>query len=97
MSTSKKRSAVKLDTKKAIIEAAEKNNNKSELAKQFNIPRGTLMGILKEKDTVLKAIGEGSKAKRARLTTGKHEDMEASLIHWIKTVRSQNIPVTDDL
>uniref|UniRef100_A0A915D6Q5 HTH psq-type domain-containing protein n=1 Tax=Ditylenchus dipsaci TaxID=166011 RepID=A0A915D6Q5_9BILA len=43
METPKKRNAVTLDVKKAVIEAAAKSNkNKTQLAKQFKISRKSL-------------------------------------------------------
>uniref|UniRef100_A0A914WJF3 HTH psq-type domain-containing protein n=1 Tax=Plectus sambesii TaxID=2011161 RepID=A0A914WJF3_9BILA len=61
MSTQKKRSAITLHVKKAIIEAAAKNNNQSQLAKQFTIPRLMIKDILSKKDAILKAIDGGGK------------------------------------
>ena len=97
MSTPKKRSAVTLSVKKTIIEAAAKNNNKTVLAKQFNIPRTTVNEILKNKETILEAIKHGGSAKRARLKMGKHAEMEEALVLWIKQVRSQNLPINGEL
>ena len=92
-----KRTAVTLNTKKEIIEAAENSSNKTELANQFGIKRPTLQNILKNKEGILAAIDDGNSAKRKRVTKGKHEDVEKSLVRWVKTVRSQNIPVTGEL
>lgn len=93
----RKQVAVTLEVKKAIIEAAKKNDNKTALAKQFNIPHSTLRGILKDKEAVLKAIEDGGSAKRARLKTGKYVELEEVLVLWIKQVRSQNLPVSGEL
>uniref|UniRef100_A0A914VZL2 HTH CENPB-type domain-containing protein n=1 Tax=Plectus sambesii TaxID=2011161 RepID=A0A914VZL2_9BILA len=97
MNTPKKRSAVTLDVKKAIFEAAAKNNNQTQLAKQFSIPRSTIKDILSRKDAILEAIDGGGESKRARIKTGKYEDLEQALLRWIKTVRSENVPVTGQL
>ena len=51
MST-RKHKAVSPEVKKAIIEAGAKKNNQTQLAKQFNIPRETLQGILKHSDAL---------------------------------------------
>uniref|UniRef100_A0A914UKF2 HTH CENPB-type domain-containing protein n=1 Tax=Plectus sambesii TaxID=2011161 RepID=A0A914UKF2_9BILA len=97
MSPQKKRSAVTLDVKKAIIEAAAKNNSQTQLAKQFTIPRTTINDILRKKDAILKAIDGGGESKRARIKTGKYSDLEQALLCWIKTVRSENVPITSHL
>ena len=76
MTTPKKRRALTLEEKKAVIEAAKGESNQTKLAKRFDIPRGTLQGILNNKEAILQAIDDGSKAKRARLTTGKNENLD---------------------
>lgn len=98
MST-RKISAITLEVKKTIIEAAAKNNNRTALANDFKIPRTTIIGILKDKEAILKAIEEGGSSKRARLTPGMHKEMEEALVLWIKQVRSQHadIPVSGEL
>jgi hypothetical protein len=97
MSTPKKRSAITLEVKKAIIEAANENNNQSALAKQFNIPRTTISGILKERLGILKVIENGGSAKPSRLTPMKHKDTAKALVLWIKQLRSSNLPVNGEL
>uniref|UniRef100_A0A914D8E1 HTH CENPB-type domain-containing protein n=1 Tax=Acrobeloides nanus TaxID=290746 RepID=A0A914D8E1_9BILA len=86
-----------LEVKKAVIEAAEQNNNKSELAKQFNMPRSTIRDILVNKEAILRAIDRGGDVTRARLTPGKHNHLEEELLSWIKNVQSQNISITGTL
>ena len=97
MSTPKKRRVISLVEKKAIIEAAENDGNQTKLAKQFNMPRSTVIRILNEKETVLEAINDGSQAKRAHIKMGKHEQMEEAIIVWHKQIRSQNVPISGDL
>jgi hypothetical protein len=97
MNTPSKRQVITLDKKKAIIDAATKNKNKTALAKQFKLPESTIRRILKDEEAILKATEEGSIAKRARLTKGKHEEMEEALVLWIKQVRSQNLPVSGEI
>ena len=70
--SSRKHKAVSLEVKKAIIEAGAKNNNQTQLVKQFSIPRGTLQGILKDKQAILQAIEDGGSAKQTKLRAGKH-------------------------
>uniref|UniRef100_A0A915DV58 HTH psq-type domain-containing protein n=1 Tax=Ditylenchus dipsaci TaxID=166011 RepID=A0A915DV58_9BILA len=74
-----------LEQKKAILDAAAKNSNRSALAKQFGAPRTTINDIVSQKQSILGAIDGGSEAKRARLTSGKHQQMEEALIRWHKT------------
>ena len=97
MPTPKKRSAVTLDKKKETIEAAATNNNKSELAKNFNIPRTTIRDILNDKEAILEAIDGGGSGKRARLKSGKNEEIEEALLVRIKQVLSEYELITGEL
>lgn len=97
MSTPVKRRKFSLDFKKSVIDAAEKNNNQSDLARQFSIPRPSLRRILEEKDAILKAVADGAEAKRARMTSGRFEKLEEALVTWFKQMRSENVPVSGDL
>uniref|UniRef100_A0A915D4E2 HTH psq-type domain-containing protein n=1 Tax=Ditylenchus dipsaci TaxID=166011 RepID=A0A915D4E2_9BILA len=60
----------------------QKNNNQSQLAKQFGIPRGTLIGILNDKVAIQHAIDDGGSAKRQRMQTGQHTEMEEALVDF---------------
>ena len=93
---SSKRQRIDLATKKVVIEASARKSY-NELAKEFGIPKTSVRNILQNKSAVLSAIDGGSEGKRARLTTGKHEKMEAALVQWHKQVRSQNVSVSGNL
>ncbi|KAI1703122.1 tigger transposable element-derived protein 4 [Ditylenchus destructor] len=101
---SKRRNALSLDEKQKIIEAAEHNSNKSDLATQLSqqfgrpIPRTTIIGVLKEKEKIQDALVSGSDAKRTRLQTAKHEDLDKAVLTWHKTVMSHpDVTVSGDL
>uniref|UniRef100_A0A915EBM8 HTH CENPB-type domain-containing protein n=1 Tax=Ditylenchus dipsaci TaxID=166011 RepID=A0A915EBM8_9BILA len=95
--SARKHKAVTLEVKMAVVKAAAKNNNKSDLAKQFNITRTSIRDILSSKEAIMQEILDGGGEKRSRLTAGKHSEMEEALMVWIKQVRSENIPVTSEI
>uniref|UniRef100_A0A915E6V4 HTH CENPB-type domain-containing protein n=1 Tax=Ditylenchus dipsaci TaxID=166011 RepID=A0A915E6V4_9BILA len=64
---------------------------------RFKMPLTTVCRILKEKESVIEAFESGSQAKRIRLKTGKHEQIEEAVVTWLKQIRSQNIPISGDL
>ena len=84
MSTPRKRRAIPLAKKKAIIESAKTESNNKKLAERFGLALCTLRGILKEREAILGAIDSGSESKRIRLKAGKHEQIEEALIVWFK-------------
>lgn len=94
----RKQTSIDLSTKLKIIEEIEKGTKfKSVIAKEFGIPKSTLSTILKNKEKLYQAIAAGTvtptqKTKRMRLA--KHEDVEAELFTWFKSVRSANLPIS---
>jgi hypothetical protein len=92
-SSRRKRSVITLETKRQIIEASA-GKSSSDLGKQFNLPPTTIRTILQSKETVLGAIERGNEAKRACIQPVKHANLEKAVFLWIKTVRSQNVPLS---
>ncbi|KAL7077876.1 hypothetical protein ACQ4LE_003088 [Meloidogyne hapla] len=88
-----KRKAISLETKKNIIEDAEGGSKNSELCQKFNIDKRSISKILKNKEIILNAIEKGGSIKRARITGGKHKELDEVLIAWVKLQQSNNIPI----
>lgn len=100
----RKRQTISVEVKKAIIDAAEADPKKShaDLAKEFSDDKLTLnksnvQTILSGKKKILDAIDSGLDAKRMRLTTGRHADLEEAVLTWLQQVRSENVAVTGPL
>jgi hypothetical protein len=97
---SNKRRIITLEEKKKIIEASAKANPKKslkDLSEEFGMPRSTIKTILDNKDSILGAIEEGSKAKRSHLLPTKHEDLEEAVLRWFKAARNENVPISGPL
>ena len=86
-----------LNEKKQIIEAASDNVTQTELAKRFEVPRTTIIGIIKSKEMIQNAIESGNASKRIRIKSSRNEELEQAILIWFKQVRSQNISVIGQL
>jgi hypothetical protein len=86
---SKKRRVISLEVKMQIIESSEKMNL-TDLSKQFGLACSTVKSILDNKATILRAIDDGSKAKRSHVRQVKHGDLEEAVLQWFKQARSDN-------
>jgi hypothetical protein len=92
----RKRSAISLQLKNEILEASVGKSERI-LSKQFGLPKTTIHGILKNRETIKHAIADGHGAKRARLRKATHEDVENSVLFWMKNARSENVPISGPL
>uniref|UniRef100_A0A915D173 HTH psq-type domain-containing protein n=1 Tax=Ditylenchus dipsaci TaxID=166011 RepID=A0A915D173_9BILA len=99
MSTpSKKRRVIPLQDKKRIIARVDEKKSYAEIGTEFGgLSKSTISTILKERKAVLSANEEGRNAKRARMKTAAHDDLEESVLQWLKDARSENIPVNGPL
>jgi hypothetical protein len=95
--TKRKQTAISLETKMHILEAAKTETNQTKLATQFDLPRTTIRGILEKKDVLEAAVDAGGEAKRKRLTAARHPELDSTLLTWAKLARSKNINLTGDL
>jgi hypothetical protein len=85
-----------LETKRQIINASV-GKSSSELSKQFSLPPTTIRTILGKKDSINNAIGEGKDSKRAHLKPAINANLDNAVLLWMKTVRSQNVPLSGPL
>lgn len=93
----RKRQQISIETKKQIIDASSAKKTYGQLATDFKLPKSTISTIVKDKDRILAAIDEGTGAKRKRLMTGKHVNLEAAVLTWFQQVRSQNVAISGPL
>lgn len=102
-SQKRKRTAFTLEQKKEIIAASKKEQNQTQLAKDFTkkwgfeVKRTTVSTILSTKETVTDAIEEGVPAKRKRLTLAHDSRLDDAVLKWFKQARGENLPVSGDL
>ncbi|KAI1698859.1 tc5 transposase DNA-binding domain-containing protein [Ditylenchus destructor] len=83
--------------KKEILDAYEQEKSWVVLSKQFDLPDSTIRTIVSNKHKILSALDEGCQAKRSRVFTAKHEEIEKGMVSWMKSARSQNIELSGPL
>src|SRR5262245_175525 len=95
------RTPITLETKAAIIRKKETNPGMSheELARTYNLDRSTISHILKRKEEVLREYESlpGYLQKRTGLRSGKFHLIDEALYRLFSKLRSQHIPVSQDM
>lgn len=87
---------IELKDKIAIIQAAETESVHA-IAKRTKRSRKAIQKILKNKETYLHAVEVGKCQKLKTVKKPKFRDIDASMIAWVKNIRSQNETITGDL
>ena len=69
------------------------------LAVEFGVERSTISGILRNKEKFLQlhADAKSSDLKKTRIQMARFYSLEEILYKWFEGLRSQNIPVSQDL
>lgn len=93
-SNSKKYKSLTISEKKLLIEAVERGDKKTDVAKTFDIPLSTLYTILKDKNNI---ITTSLSCGRKQNDKGEHPKLEECLVQWVRQCRGQNVPVSDFL
>ena len=96
VSNKKKRQVISLFLKNEILDASA-GKSQRDLATQFGLALSTINDILKSKESIKRAIAEGQEGKRSKLRKATHEDLENSVLFWVKNARSQNVPISGPL
>ncbi|KAH7948913.1 hypothetical protein HPB49_003429 [Dermacentor silvarum] len=90
----RKRKAIALDQKAAIIRAVESGTKKTQVAKDFGIAPSTLSSILSSKKVITGAVARGEKGTRKKLRSLPFEAVEEVLFKWFLDARAANLPVS---
>jgi hypothetical protein len=92
----RKRKALSLETKYDILREIEKGRKtKTEIAKDFQIPKSTLSGIVSKKEIILQEYQTStSSPKRKRHRSGKFDDVDSALFEWFKGARASSMPIS---
>lgn len=89
-----KRWSISLEMKLRILESVDKHQiPKTEIAKLYNIPKSTLFTIIKNRDAIIKAKESNGPRNRLHNKMAKYPLLEKALIEWVKSMRSNNMPV----
>jgi hypothetical protein len=97
----KQRTPLSLEDKINIIKKKETGINISDeaLALEYNVDRSTISGIIRKKEDLLKTYSNAktSELKRTRIQPSRFPVLEDALYKWFQGLRSQNIPVSQEL
>jgi hypothetical protein len=97
----KQRTPLSLEDKINIIKKKETGINISDeiLAREYNVDRSTISSIIRKKEDLLTTYSNAktSELKRTRIQPGRFPVLEDALYRWFQGLRSQNIPVSQEL
>ena len=71
----------------------------NDLAKEYDVDRSTISSILRNKDKILQTYMNATPSviNKTRMQTGKFPALEEALYKWFLGIRSQNIPVSQEM
>ena len=91
----------KLDNKslemkyEVLMEVEKGSRSKKQIADHYGLAQSTLSTWLKKADDIKNAFLNGDfSAKRKKLRTAGHPEVEEALLKWFKTARDNNIPLS---
>jgi hypothetical protein len=97
MAAKRKRNALSLEQKIAIIDEIQGGKKQSVVAASHNIAKTTVNTIWSDRDKIKRAFEESSANNRKRLRTAEFQDVEQSLLKWFHVARSQNVPINGQI
>ena len=97
----KQRRNLSLEDKVNIIKRKETDAKLSDekLANEYGVDRSTISNILRKKDKFLQlhASAKHSDLKKTRIQIARFPSLEDALYKWFQSLRSRNIPVSQDV
>src|SRR6185312_3436874 len=97
----KQRKNISLEDKIDIIKRKEANAKLSDekLANEFGVDRSTISNILRQKEKFLQlhANASSSDLRKTRIQEARFLSLEDALYKWFQTLRSRNIPVSQEI
>jgi hypothetical protein len=97
MAAKRKRNALDLEQKFAIIKDIESGKKQSVVALSLNIAKTTVNTIWSDRDKIKRAFEEASVISRKRLRAAEFDDVENALLKWFNVARSQNVPISGQI
>lgn len=90
----KKRKFLSLEEKAQIIAEAAAGRKKANIAHDFGISPSSLSTVLKNKDSIHKALASGTSAQHKKVTLPKHDELDKAVYTWFVDARAKNIPLS---
>ena len=95
--TSQKRKALTLETKIEILKHVDRDEKKSDVAREFNVPPSTLSTILNNRGKIAREFESNSDGKRKKLRGSSYEEVDSAVMLWFNKVRREDIPLSGPL
>jgi IS30 family transposase len=89
--------SLSLKDKGEIIRAHETGERKRTIANRIGRHHSVVQRVINDKEKIKAALEDGKNAKLKRLKQPRYIDVDASMIGWLKYMRSENVPATGDL
>lgn len=64
------------------------------LAEKIKCGKTQIQNILKKKDEILRSFEANSSSNIKRLRGEKNDEIDSTLLEWLRKARSKNIPIT---
>ena len=96
MATSRKKVVLTIKEKyQALKELEEKGTTKTRIAEKYGVPPNTLTYWIKNKNAIISKYESGQYgAKRQKLCTGRHNDIDKAVYKWFMNARERNVPIS---
>ncbi|KAM7311571.1 tigger transposable element-derived protein 6-like [Ixodes scapularis] len=97
-STAKKRKAIDMGTKSAILQELSAGVKNGDLCKKYGLSKSTISTIAKDKEKIMAAMSmNGDRSARKRLRHAAYKGVEDSLFKWFLDARTKNVPISRPL
>ena len=79
----------------ALKELEEKGITKTSIAEKYGVPPSTLTYWVKNKEDIISSYESGKYgAKRQKISSGKHDQIDKAVYKWFMNARERNVPIS---
>lgn len=79
----------------ALKELEEKGITKTSIAEKYGVLPSTLTYWVKNKEDIISSYESGKYgAKRQKLSSGKHDQIDKAMYKWFMNARERNVPIS---
>ncbi|KAM7311228.1 tigger transposable element-derived protein 6-like [Ixodes scapularis] len=97
-STAKKRKAIDMGTKSAILQELSAGVKNGDLCKKYGLSKSIISTIAKDKEKIMAAMSmNGDCSARKRLRHAAYKGVEDALFKWFLDARTMNVPISRPL
>ena len=90
---SRKRKRLSFSEKYAILAELDSGVSRNALEKKYDVPHGTLAGIIKDRRRIEEAVASGTSLGAKSSNLSRYSQIDAALLEWFRRIRA-NCPET---